>query len=140
MAWRRCRRSVARMSKLSLTSRSDATRQTAIVLLGAAAINAVVFSPLGDQGFVAIALLGPPLTGFVAALRGKNVWLVAAAWAVSGLFWFVFDWILNNEDKGFHLMLTALMVALTGLGAQLARLLVAIARKLTGHSTATAGR
>jgi hypothetical protein len=48
--------------------------------------------------------------------------LVAAAWASSGLFWLVFDWMVNDEDQVFHLVLTGLMAALTFLGAAAARL------------------
>src|SRR5262245_58128042 len=96
-------------------SRPDAPRNVARVVFGALIINALVFSPLGDEWFFAFALLGPLLTGFIAGVRGQSWRLVAAAWALSGLFWFVLDWIVNNEDQIFHLALTVLMVALTAL-------------------------
>jgi apolipoprotein N-acyltransferase len=98
------------------------------VVLGAIAINALVFTPAGDQGYIAIVFVGPPLTGLVAALRGRDVRLVVAAWVLSGLFWLVLDWIINDEDQLFHLVLTLLMAALTFLGAALARL-VGLLRK-----------
>jgi hypothetical protein len=72
-------------------------------------------------------------------VRGKDVGLVAAAWALSGVFWLGLDWIVNDEDQVFHLTLTVLMVALVWIGAQLARLLVALARKLSGRRV-VAGR
>lgn len=115
-------RSVVRMLQSTPHPHSDAPRRAALVVLGAIAINALVFSPAGDQGFIAIVLLGPPLTGLVAALRRRDVRLVAAAWGLSGLFWLVYDWIVNDEDQFFHLVLTVLMAALTFLGAASARL------------------
>jgi apolipoprotein N-acyltransferase len=48
--------------------------------------------------------------------------VVAAAWALSGLFWLAVDWIVNDEDQLFHLVLAVLMAALTFLGAAVARL------------------
>jgi apolipoprotein N-acyltransferase len=139
MAWPNCSRRFVRMFKSSRISQSMAPRRAALAVLGALAINALVFSPLGDQGFIAIALLGPPLSGFVAGVRGKDMGLVAAAWALSGLSWLVGDWIVNAEDRAFHLVLTVLMVALVWAGAQLARLLLALARKLADRRV-VAGR
>jgi hypothetical protein len=100
-------------------SQSATPSRVAFVVGGAAAINALVFSPLGDQGFFAIALLGPILSGFAAAISARDVRLVAAAWALSGLFWLVFDWAVNQEDVAFHLVLTVLMAGLTALGGKL---------------------
>ena len=139
MACLACRHRFVCMSNNSRISQSMTPSRAARVVLGALAINALVFSPLGDQGFVAIALLGPPLSGFVAAVRGKDVGLVAAAWALSGVFWLGLDWIVNDEDQVFHLTLTVLMATLVWIGAQLARLLVALARKLSGRRV-VAGR
>jgi hypothetical protein len=115
-------RSVTGMPENTRHPHSDAPRRAAPVVLGAIAINALVFSPAGDQGFIAIVLLGPPLTGIVAALSRRDVRLVASAWVLSGLFWLVFDWIINDEDQLFHLVLSGLMAALTFLGAAIARL------------------
>jgi hypothetical protein len=125
------RRSVVDMFNESRNFHPDAPRRAALVVLGAVVINAFVFSPLGDEWFFTIALLGPPLSGLVAGVRRHSVRLVAAAWAVSGLFWFVLDWIIHNEDQVFHVVLTLVMVALTALGAQVGRLLVTLTRKLS---------
>src|SRR5262245_13110678 len=121
-------RSVTGMLENTPHPHSAAPRRAALVVLGAIAINALVFSPAGDQGFIAIVLLGPPLTGIVATLSRRDVRLVAAAWALSGLFWLVFDWIVNDEDQLFHLVLSVLMAALTFLGAAIARFAAALRR------------
>jgi apolipoprotein N-acyltransferase len=113
---------------------SDAPRRAALVVLGAITINVLVFSPLGDQGFPAMVLVGPPATGLVAVLRRWDVRLVAAAWVLSGLFWLVFDWIVNDEDQLFHLVLTVLMAALTFLGAAIAGLGVVLKTRASAHT------
>ena len=89
-------RSVAPMPAHSTLKRSG------LILAGAAIINALVFSPLGDEGFIAIAFLGPIATGIVAGIARGDVRLSASAWAVSGLCWLVGDWIVNREDVAFH--------------------------------------
>jgi hypothetical protein len=122
------------MLKNSPISHPDAPKNATLIVLGALIINALVFSPLGDEWFFAIALLGPLLSGFVAGVRSDGWRLVAAAWALSGLFWFVLDWAVNNEDQIFHLVLALLMVALTALGAQIGRLVLALTRKLNGRA------
>jgi apolipoprotein N-acyltransferase len=122
-------RSVVRMLQSTRNLHSDAPGRAALAVLGAIAINALVFSPAGDQGFIAMVLLGPPLTGLVAALRRRDVRLVAAAWALSGLCWLAGDWIVNDEDQLFHLVLTVLMAALTFLGAAVARLGVVLRKR-----------
>lgn len=130
MASVRSRRSVAGMFNTSRTSHPDAPRNAVFVVLGALVINALVFSPLGDEGFFAIAVFGPLLSGLVAGLRDQSWRLVAAAWALSGTFWLVLDWIVHNEDQVFHVVLAVLMVALTALGAKLGGLVLALTRKL----------
>ena len=124
------------MLKNSRISHLDTPNSAALVVLGALIINAMVFSPLGDEWFFAIALLGPLLSGFVVGVRSEGWRLVAASWALSGLFWFVLDWIVHNEDQIFHLVLALLMVALTALGAQIGRLVLALTRKLNGRALA----
>ena len=126
------RRSVGGMFNTRRISSPDAPRNAAFVVAGALIINALVFSPLGDEWFFAIALLGPLATGLAAAARRHNWHLVAAAWALSGTFWLVIDWIVNNEDQIFHIVLAVLMVALTALGAGIGRVLLALTRKAKG--------
>ena len=120
------------MFNTSRISTPDAPRNAALVVAGALIINALVFSPLADEWYFAIALLGPLATGLVAAARRQNWHLVAAAWALSGTFWLVIDWIVNNEDQIFHIVLAVLMVALTALGAGIGRGVLALTRKAKG--------
>jgi hypothetical protein len=112
---------VVRMFKLTLSPQANKSKRATHVVLWALAINALVFSPLGDQGFPAMVLFGPPITGFVAARRRADVQVVAAAWALSGLSWLVLDWAIHDEDQIFHLVLAFLMAALTFLGGRLGR-------------------
>jgi hypothetical protein len=120
MARTRNARSVADMST------SITPKRCALLLAGVAAINAVVFSPLGDEWFFAIALLGPIATGIVVAVRRGDLVLAAATWAASGLFWLVLDWSINQEDVAFHAVLAVVMAALVLLGAGI----VAAARRI----------
>jgi hypothetical protein len=92
-----------------------------LLLAGLAAINAIVFSPLGDEWFFAIVLIGPIATGIIAEVRRSDTKLAAATWAASGLFWLVLDWIINREDVAFHAVLALLMAGLVALGTGIAR-------------------
>ena len=101
--------------------RSTRTRRAAYVGLGAALIfTLILFEPAGNLEF-AIVLLGPLLTGIVMRLRGWPWKLGAAAWGLNGLAMLSYDWIINSEDRAFHLVLTLVMVALVALGAAIAR-------------------
>jgi hypothetical protein len=93
------------------------------IALGVLAIQALVFSPAGDQGFLAIVLFGPLISGAAAAALHRSWRVVAWSWAVSGLFWLVLDWAVNDEDQLFHLVIAAVTYGLTALGAWLSRLL-----------------
>jgi hypothetical protein len=47
----------------------------------------------------------------------RKPWLLAAAaWALSGIFSLLTDWILLNEDQLFHLALTIVWVVLVAIG------------------------
>jgi ABC-type phosphate transport system permease subunit len=72
----------------------------------AVAIAAVVISALFwiDALFVPLVLLGPIVTGIVAARRGI-VGEAAVAWFVAGLLALASDWAINNEDQLFHLVM-----------------------------------
>ena len=117
----------------SLADMSNSTtfRRCGILLAGVAAINAVVFSPLGDEWFFAIVLAGPIATGIVIALCHGDTRLAAATWATSGLFWLVLDGIVNHEDVAFHAVLALVMAGLVTLGAGIVR-----AARRIGPSTA----
>ena len=86
-----------------------------------AAINAVVFSPLGDEWFFAIALIGPLLTGAVVSMLRADVRLAEITWAACGLCWLVLDYAINQEDVLFHLVMSVVMAGLVALGAALTR-------------------
>jgi hypothetical protein len=109
---------------------STTRKRLAIGLAGAAAINAIVFSPLGDQGFFAIALFGPITSGIVVGLMRGDTRLAAATWAATGLFWLVLDWIVHQEDVAFHAVLTLVMTGLVTLGAGFAH----AARRVVHHA------
>ena len=106
-----------RVHSVTAMSNSTTHKRLAIGLAGAAAINAIVFSPLGDEGFLAIALFGPIASGIVVGLMRGDTRLAAATWAGTGLFWLVVDWIINQEDIAFHAMLALVMACLVALGA-----------------------
>jgi apolipoprotein N-acyltransferase len=104
-----------------LRRRSTRLRQTAYVVLAAAAIfTLLLFEPTGNLEF-AIVLLGPLLTGLVMRLRGWPWKVGAAAWGLNGLTMLSYDWISNSEDRAYHIVLTLVMVALVALGAGVGR-------------------
>jgi hypothetical protein len=95
--------------------------QAAYVGLAAAAIfTLLLFEPTGNLEF-AIVLLGPLLTGIVMRIRGWPWKLGAAAWGTNGLVMLSYDWIINNEDQIFHVVLTLVMVGGVALGAAIGR-------------------
>ena len=117
-----------RVHSVTAMSNSTTLKRLAIGLAGAAAINAIVFSPLGDEWFFAIALFGPIGTGIGVGLMRGDTRLAAATWAGTGLFWLVLDWIINREDVAFHAVLTFVMAGLVALGAAIGHALRRVAR------------
>jgi hypothetical protein len=111
-------------------SNSTTLKRLAIGLAGVAAINAIVFSPLGDEGFFALVLFGPIASGIVVGLMRGDVRLAAATWAATGLTWLVLDWIVNHEDVAFHAASALVMAGLVALGAGFAH----AARRVVGHA------
>lgn len=69
-----------------------------------------------DPLFVPLVLAGPLITGAIAGSRQIALRWVAIAWATGGLSMLVSDWIINDEDKAFHSVLTIVVVALASLG------------------------
>jgi hypothetical protein len=112
-------------------SNSTTHKRLAIGLAGAAAINAIVFSPLGDEGFFAIALFGPIASGIVVGLMRGDTRLAAATWAGTGVFWLVLDSIIHQEDVAFHAVLALVMACLVALGAGFAH----ASRGIVRHAT-----
>lgn len=104
-------------SVAAMTSQHFTRRRVLLVVAGAALITAVSVSPLSDEWFFAIALLGPLLTGLVVGLRDGDLPVAAATWVVAGLVWLVSDWIAYGEDRVFHLVLAAAMAGIVALGA-----------------------
>jgi hypothetical protein len=100
---------------------SITSKRSGMLLAGLAAINAIVFSPLGDEWFFAIVLLGPIAHGIAVGVRHGDTRLAAATWAACGLFWLVLDWIINREDVAFHAVLALVMAGLVALGAGIVR-------------------
>jgi hypothetical protein len=101
--------------------RSTRVRHAAYVALAAAAIfTLLLLEPTGNLEF-AIVLLGPLVTGTFMRLRGWPWWLGAAAWGLNGLVMLSYDWIINSEDRAYHVVLTLVMVVLVALGAALGR-------------------
>jgi hypothetical protein len=84
------------------------------------------FGPF-DAVLFPIVFFGPLLTGIVMRVRGWPWKLGAVAWAVMGLISLVYDWILYNEDKAFHVVLTLAMTALVAVGAAIG---AAVSRRL----------
>jgi hypothetical protein len=109
------------LETVARSPRSTPRRQALYVGLGAGLIfTLILFEPTGNLEF-AIVLLGPLLTGIVMQLRGWPWKLGAAAWGLNGLTMLSYDWIINNEDRAFHGVLTVVMVALVALGAAMAQ-------------------
>jgi hypothetical protein len=69
-----------------------------------------------DPIFVPLVLAGPPISGALAAGKGIAFRWVATAWVVAGISMLVSDWVLNTEDRVFHVAITAIMVALAAIG------------------------
>jgi hypothetical protein len=116
-------------------SNSITLKRCGTLLAGVAAINVIVFSPLGDEWFFAIALLGPIATGIVVGVRRWDTQLAAIIWATSGLLWLILDWIINQEDVAFHAILAMVMAALVALGSGVVR----VARRSGSSARAGAG-
>ena len=93
-------------------------------LLAAAVLGHVVIGGLGWIGplFIPLALLGPVITGAMAAARGISFPWVAVAWFSGGIAWLWTDWVINNEDQLFHAALSVVMVGLAGIGFGVVRL------------------
>lgn len=69
-----------------------------------------------DPLFIPLVLAGPIVSGAVCAARSVPFRWLAAAWGTGGVVMLVSDWIVNNEDQGFHVVLTVVMVVLAGAG------------------------
>jgi hypothetical protein len=84
-----------------------------------------------DPLFVPLALLGPLVVGAIAGARGEQWLWVAVVWVVAGVGAVVSDYVVNQEDVGFHIFLTVIMVALASAAWW-------VARAATGRRTQSA--
>jgi hypothetical protein len=75
-----------------------------------------------DPLFVPLVLLGPVVTGAVAAARRVPFTWAAVLWCSAGLNMVWTDWLVNREDVGFHLALSVAMPLLAGIGFGAVRL------------------
>ena len=96
-------------------------RPAPLTVLAGLAIGALAWI---DPLFIPLVLAGPLVTGALGASRGIAFRWVALAWAIGGVSMLVSDWVLNNEDRLFHAVLTLVMVLLAGVGFAIASRLV----------------
>ncbi len=92
--------------------------------LVAAALLGQLVAQLGwiDPLFIPLVLLGPLVSGAVAAVRGVRYAWVAVLWCSAGLGMTWSDWVVNREDVGFHLALSLVMPLIAGVGFGVLRL------------------
>ena len=92
-------------------------------LIAAAVIGQLV-AQLGwiDPLFIPLVLLGPIVTGAVAAARRVSYPWIAVLWCSTGLGMMWTDWVVYHEDAVFHLALSVIMPLLAGLGYGVVRL------------------
>jgi hypothetical protein len=65
-----------------------------------------------DPLFIPLALLGPIVTGAMAAWTARGLRFVTVLWLVAGLGATISDYVVNQEDVVFHLLLTIVMIGL----------------------------
>jgi hypothetical protein len=90
---------------------------TTAVVLGLIVTALLWIDPL----FIPLGMLGPLVIGAVAGARGEQWLWVAVVWTVAGLGAVVSDFVINQEDVAFHLVLTVIMVALASAAWWVAR-------------------
>lgn len=69
-----------------------------------------------DPLFIPLVLLGPVITGSIAAARQTAYTWVALIWCSAGINMMWMDWVINQDDVLFHIALSVLMPLLAGLG------------------------
>jgi hypothetical protein len=92
--------------------------------LVAAAVIGQLVAQLGwiDPLFVPLVLVGPLVSGAVAASRDVRLAWIAVLWVSAGLGMAWSDWVVNREDVAFHVALSVLMPLLAGVGFGVVRL------------------
>jgi hypothetical protein len=109
-------------------------RTGVVVVVAGIAIAALAWI---DPLFFPLSLLGPLLTGAVLGYRGIPFLAGAATWALAGILMLLSDWVINNEDQVFHLVLTVIMVGLVALGVAIGK---GVGRLTSNRSTRTSVR
>jgi len=77
-----------------------------------------------DAVFLPLVLLGPVLAGVVVGLRHGARLPLAATWFLAGLAMLASDWVVNDEDRAFHLALAFVMAGLASGAHRLTMLVV----------------
>jgi len=92
--------------------------------LVAAAVIGQLVGQLGwiDPLFIPLVLVGPLVSGAIAASRDVRLAWVAVLWVSAGLAMTWSDWVVNREDVSFHLALSVIMPLLAGVGFGVVRL------------------
>ena len=92
--------------------------------LAFAALAGQVVGQLGwiDPLFVALVLLGPSISGAIAAAKQVSYAWIAVLWFSAGIAMAWSDWVVNHEDVAFHLALSVVMPVLAGIGYGAVRL------------------
>lgn len=86
-----------------------------------------------DQLFIPLVLLGPVVSGAVAAARRVSYPWVAVLWCSAGINMIWTDWVVNHEDVIFHLALSVVMPLLAGIGYGVVTLATRIRRPASGN-------
>lgn len=91
--------------------------------LVAAAVAGQLVGQLGwiDALFIPLVLIGPLVSGAVAAARGVAYTWVAVLWCSAGIAMAWTDSVVNHEDVVFHLALAVIMPILAGVGFAVVR-------------------
>jgi hypothetical protein len=92
------------------------SRLTSSLVAAAAAGQLVGLLGWFDTLFIPLVLLGPVITGAVAAVRRMSYTWPAVMWCSAGISMMWTDWAVNHEDVAFHLALSVIMPLLAGLG------------------------
>jgi len=84
----------------------------------AAAVMGQLVGQLGwiDPLFIPLVLLGPIITGALAAAAHITYRWIAVLWCSAGINMLWTDWLVTGGDRLFHLALSAVMPLLAGLG------------------------
>jgi hypothetical protein len=75
-----------------------------------------------DPLFIPLVLLGPVISGAVAAARQIPYPWIAVLWCSAGVNMLWTEWIINQEDVVFHLALSVIMALLAGIGLGVVKL------------------